>query len=68
MILNFVTFEQLNKNGWTANFTIEGKKKYDNSIENNNIVIGVLGIKNRGKSFLLRRIMKMKAIKCPQDF
>ena len=68
MILNFVTFEQLNKDGWTANFTIEGKKKYDNSIENNNIVIGVLGIKNRGKSFLLRRIMKNEGYKMSSGF
>ena len=68
MILNFNSFEQLRQNGWTANFTIEGKNKYDNSINENNVVIGVLGNKNRGKSYLLERIMKNKDYKSPSGF
>ena len=57
MILNFDSFEQLKLDGWTANFSIEGLEKYKKSIQNNNIIIGVVGIKNRGKSYLLKRIM-----------
>ena len=66
MILNFYSFDQLNKDGWTANFSIEGEKKYLKSIKEENIVIGVVGIKNRGKSFLLKRIMDNKNYN-PQD-
>ena len=58
MILNFDSFEQLKKQGWTANFSPDGWKKYQASILSENIIIGVVGIKNRGKSYLLKRIMK----------
>ena len=68
MILNFFSFEQLNIDKLTAFFTIEGKEKYDESLNNYNIVIGVLGIKNRGKSYLLRRIMKNKDYIPPSGF
>ena len=66
MILNFESFEQLKTNGWTANFSIEGWKKYQDSIKTENIVIGVVGIKNRGKSFWLKRIMQNENYK-PND-
>jgi len=72
MILDFSSFEQLKKDGWTANFSKEGYKKYKRSFkdENNqnieNIVIGIVGIKNRGKSFLLKRILDNKNYK-PKD-
>ena len=66
MILNFETFEQLKINGWTANFSIDGWKKYKKSIKSENIVIGVVGIKNRGKSFWLKRIMQNENYK-PND-
>lgn len=74
MILDFHSFEQLLKrdgnDGWTANFTIEGKKRYDESIkiENKNVVIGVVGKKNRGKSYLLGRIMDNKYYEPPSGF
>ena len=58
MILNFESFEQLKTYGWTANFSIDGWKKYQESIQSENIIIGVVGIKNRGKSFWLKRIMQ----------
>lgn len=68
MILNFNSFEQLRKGGWTANFSLEGYQKYLHSFqeEQENIVIGVVGIKNRGKSYLLKRIMGNKNYK-PKD-
>ena len=68
MILNFNSFEQLKKDGWISYFSIDGKKKYDKCIKEDNIVIGVVGIKNRGKSYLLGRIMDNKDYKPPSGF
>ena len=59
LIIHFHSFEQLRKDGWEASFTKEGKRKYDECKNKNNIVIGIIGNKNRGKSYLLGRIMKM---------
>ena len=59
MILNFSNFEQLKQNGWEISWgDNEAKKKYNNCLEKNNVIIGVLGNKNRGKSFLLGKIIK----------
>ena len=66
LILNFNCFEQLKTNGWTANFSINGWEKYRESINIKNIVIGVVGIKKRGKSYWLKRIMKNENYK-PND-
>ena len=68
VILNFSSFEQLKKEGWNANFTKLGKKKFDKCIKENNIVIGILGNKNRGKSYLLGRILKLKEYENPNGF
>ena len=70
LVLDFNSFEQLKKDGWNANFTKMGKKKYDKCINENehNIVIGVCGNKNRGKSYLLGRIMEMEEYKNPHGF
>ena len=68
MILYFNSFEQLKKDGWDAKFTKFGKKKYDKCINEKNIIIGVVGNKNRGKSYLLGRIMKMKEYENPHGF
>jgi hypothetical protein len=68
MILNFYSFLQLKKNGWTCYFTPEGKEKYDKCIKEYNIVIGILGMKNRGKSYLLGRIMENDDYKPPSGF
>lgn len=59
LIIHFHSFEQLKSDGWDASFTKEGKRKYDECINKDNIVIGIIGNKNRGKSYLLGRIMKM---------
>ena len=58
MILNFYSFEQLTKKGYKYYFTPTGKDKYNNSKNELNIVIGILGMKNSGKSFLLGQIMQ----------
>ena len=68
MILDFNSFEQLKVEGWNAIFTESGKQKFDKSTKENNIIIGVVGNKNRGKSFLLGRIMKMKEYQNPNGY
>ena len=62
MILDFSNFEQLKQNGWEIIWPEDeaqdkGQSKYTRCKENKNIVVGILGNKNRGKSFLLGRII-----------
>ena len=68
MVLNFHSFEQLKKDGWNSEFTEIGKKKYDRCKNKKAIVIGIVGNKNSGKSYLLGRIMKMKEYENPNGF
>ena len=68
MILNFESFEQLKKDGWNAYFSQEGFEKYEETVYNQNIIIGVVGIKNRGKSYLLKRIMNSENYKSNDGF
>ena len=68
MILNFYSFKQLKEGGYRCYFTEDGHRKYQNSKNENNIVIGILGMKNRGKSYLLGRIMSSKDYKSPDGF
>ena len=68
MILDFTSFEQLKQKGWTANFTPQGYEKYLKSKKINVDVIGVIGNKNRGKSFLLGRIINHKDYIPPSGF
>lgn len=68
MILNFYSFEQLKKNGYKYYFTTKGKEKYNNCKNELNIVIGILGMKNRGKSFLLGQIMQNTDYLPPNGF
>ena len=62
MILDFSNFEQLKQNGWKIIWPEDeaqdkGQSKYNQCKENKNVVVGILGNKNRGKSFLLGRII-----------
>ena len=57
MILNFSNFQQLKNEGWDITWGKDGEIKYNNCKDKNNVVIGILGNKNRGKSFLLGRII-----------
>ena len=68
MILDFNSFEQLKKGGWTAKFTKQGKINYDNCIKQSNVVIGIIGNKNRGKSYLLGRILDIPQYDNPNGF
>ena len=68
MILDFNSFEQLKKDGWIASFSQEGKEKYEKYKNENNITIGIIGNKNRGKSYLLGRIIGKDNYKNPNGF
>ena len=58
MILDFSNFEQLKRDGWKISWPkYGGLDKYNICKESNNIIIGILGNKYSGKSFLLQRII-----------
>jgi len=66
MMLNCNSFEQLKKDGWTAIFSKDGYNRYLKSFKNEKgekfekIVVGIVGMYNRGKSYLLKRILNNK--------
>jgi len=66
MMLNCNSFEQLKKDGWTAIFSKDGYNRYLKSFKNEKgekfekIVVGIVGMNNRGKSYLLKRILNNK--------
>ena len=62
MVLDFSNFEQLRQDGWKILWPEniaqdKGFDKYNRCKENKNVVVGILGNKNRGKTFLLGRII-----------
>ena len=61
MVLDFSNFEQLRQDGWKIIWPNKAQnkaqEKYYKCNENKNVVVGILGNKNRGKSFLLGRII-----------
>ena len=57
MVLDFSNFEQLKGEGWKITWGTDGEKKYNKCKDNKNVLVGILGNKNRGKSFLLGRII-----------
>ena len=59
-IILFESFYQLlGKNGWKIYWKNQNsKKKYNDNKEKKNIVVGVIGNKNRGKSYFLQRLIK----------
>jgi len=48
------------ENGWEIEMEEDGKKKYEKYREDELIVIGVIGNMNRGKSFILSKLSKIK--------
>ena len=57
LILDFSKFDQLYKGGWKIIWGKEGKEKYEKCKKNDNVVVGVIGNKNKGKSFLLSKFI-----------
>ena len=57
LIIKFNSFRDLNtKEGWKIEYGSKGKEKFNKSIKEDCIIVGVTGNKNGGKSFLLNRI------------
>ena len=56
LVLQINSIDQLEKGGWPVKFSEKGKEKYKELKNENCVIIGVAGNKNRGKSFLLKRI------------
>ena len=63
VIIDIKSIESLNREGWAIEMTEKGEKKYlDYKDEVNSIRIGVIGNTNKGKSFLLSKISKIKLL------
>ena len=54
--------KSINKEGWEVKFDEKGRKKYESHKNKDSIIIGVLGNNNKGKSFLLTRLSKIKLL------
>ena len=54
-----IRMESLNDllNGWDITYGIEGKNKYLEMINKNILLIGILGLKNKGKSYFLSKLL-----------
>jgi len=50
----------LKKNGWQLESNEEGFKKYEEKKDLENIVVSVIGNKNKGKSFILAKLSKIE--------
>ena len=64
IIIGINSILSLNKEGWPIKFP-KGKENYENKIKKQSIIIGVLGNRNKGKSFILG---KLSGYPVPQGF
>ena len=65
IILNITSFKDLVNGGWTVKYKDGLKENYTKKINENTIVVGVIGNGNKGKSFFLE---KLSGYKIPQGF
>ena len=62
IIIDINSIKNINKEGWKVKFNERGIERYIDSKSNELVTIGVLGNVNKGKSFLLSRILKVKLL------
>ena len=62
VVIAINSIKDINKEGWEVKFDENGKKKYEKHKDMNLIILGVLGNNNKGKSFLLSKISKIKLL------
>ena len=62
IIIDINSIKNVNKEGWKVKFTENGLDKYKKFKDQALITIGVLGNNNKGKSFILSRISKIKLL------
>ena len=60
IIININSFQKLIKEGWSVKYNNKGKDTYLKKKDKNTIVVGVIGNGNKGKSFLLEKLLKGK--------
>ena len=60
LVIRMNSFKQLEKEGWPIIWNEKSKKKYEQMKNENCVIVGVAGNKNRGKSFLLGKITDYK--------
>ena len=56
------SMKSINKEGWEVKFNENGRKKYESHKNKESLIIGVLGNNNKGKSFLLSKLSKIKLL------
>ena len=62
IIIDINSIKKVNREGWKVKFNEKGLEKYNKYKEKELITIGVLGNNNKGKSFLLSKISKIKLL------
>lgn len=65
IIIDVNSFQKLIKEGWLVKYNNKGKDTYLNKKDANTIIVGVIGNGNKGKSFLLEKLLDSKI---PKDF
>ena len=60
LVIRMNSFKQLEKEGWPIIWNKKSKEKYKQMKNENCVIVGVAGNKNRGKSFLLGKITDYK--------
>ena len=62
IIIDINSIKHVNIEGWKINYNKKGLKKYNDYKNDELVTIGVLGNNNKGKSFLLSKISKIKLL------
>ena len=62
IVISINSIKDINKEGWEVKFDENGKDKYEKHKDMDLIILGVLGNNNKGKSFLLSKISKIKLL------
>ena len=60
IVIDINSVKRLNTDGWKVKFTKRGLNKYKQYKDKKLITIGVIGNNNKGKSFLLSKLSKIK--------
>ena len=62
IVININSIKNVNKEGWKVKFNKNGLEKYNDHKNKGLITVGVIGNNNKGKSFLLSKISKIKLL------
>ena len=60
LVIDIDSFKNLYKNGWEVRANEEGKKNYEKYKKSVKLLVGVIGNRNVGKSYLLQKIVNKK--------